>query len=93
MVAQRTLSPRHGRREVVGMLKTVAQSLRWGRSPLGRPKEAEGRHTHRRGRRIDAHGSAIGRPVKKRTIVNIVYQIEWCLCLPCTTSVPPKADQ
>ena len=31
---------------------------------VGRSKEAGGRHAHRRGRRMDAHGSAIGRPVK-----------------------------
>ena len=32
----------------------------------GRPKEAERRHTHRLGRRMDAQESAIGRPVKMR---------------------------
>ena len=34
------------------------------RSLTGRSKEAGGRHTHRRGRRMDAQWSAIGRPVK-----------------------------
>ena len=35
-----------------------------GRSLTGCSNEAGGRHTHRRGRRMDAHGSVIGRPIK-----------------------------
>ena len=64
---------------------------RWGgRSLTSRSKEAGWRHTHRRGRRMDAQWSAIGRPVKNE---NIVYQFERHVCLPCTTIVPPLADQ
>ena len=61
-----------------------------GRSLTGRSNEAGWRHTHRRGRRMDAQWSAIGRPVKN---ANIVYQFERHVCLPCTTIVPPLADQ
>ena len=39
---------------------------------------------------MDAQWSAIGRPVKN---ANIVYQFERHVCLPCTTIVPPLADQ
>ena len=39
---------------------------------------------------MDAQWSAIGRPVKN---ANIVYQCERHVCLPCTTIVPPLADQ
>ena len=63
---------------------------RGGRSLTGRSKEAGWRHTHRRGRRMDAQWSAIGRPIKN---ANIVYQFERHVCLPCTTIVPPLADQ
>ena len=35
-----------------------------------RSEEAEGRHTHRRGRRMDAQGSVIGRPVKNTYCCN-----------------------
>ena len=63
---------------------------RGGRSLTGRSKEAGWRHTHRRGRRMDAQWSAIGRPVKN---ANIVYQFQRHVCLPCTTTVPPLADQ
>ena len=65
----------------------------WGcRSLTGCPKEAGGRHTHRRGRRMDAQWSAIGRPVKMHTVVNIMHQFNRRFCLPCTTTVPPLAD-
>ena len=63
---------------------------RGGRSLTGRSKKAGWRHTHRRGRRMDAQWSAIGRPVKN---ANIVYQFERHACLPCTIIVPPLADQ
>ena len=65
-VAQRMIRTRHGRqgrREVLRMFKTIIRSSR--RLALtGRSREAAGRYTHRRGRRMDAHGSAIGRPVE-----------------------------
>ena len=44
------------------------------RSLTGRSKEAGGRHTHRRGRRMDARWSAIGRPVNKGVLL-------WTLCI------------
>ena len=71
MVVHRTFRHRHGRhgrREVLSMFKTFAQ-----RSLTGRSKEAGGRHTHRRGGRMDAQWSAIGRLVKK-------YALLWTLC-------------
>ena len=68
-----------------------SHKCRWGgRSLTGRSKEAGWRHTHRRGRRMDAQWSAISRPVKN---AKIVYQCERHVCLPCTTIVPPLADQ
>ena len=70
--------------------KQSHKGCRGGRSLTGRSKEARWRHTHRRGRRMDAQWSAIGRPVKN---ANIVYQCERHVCLPCTTIVPPLADQ
>ena len=70
--------------------KQLHKGRRGGRSLTGRSKEAGWRHTHRRGRRMDAQWSAIGRPVRN---ANIVYQFERHVCLPCTTIVPPLADQ
>ena len=70
--------------------KQSHKGRRGGRSLTGRSKEAGWRHTHRRGRRMDAQWSAIGRPVKN---ANIVYQFERHICLSCTTIVPPLADQ
>ena len=70
--------------------KQSHKGRRGGRSLTCRSKEAGWRHTHRRGRRMDAQWSAIGRPVKN---ANIVYQFERHVCLPCTTIVPPLADQ
>ena len=70
--------------------KQSHKGRRGGRSLTGRSKEAGWRHTHRRGRRMDAQWSAIGRPVKN---ANIVYQFERHVCLPCTTIVLPLADQ
>ena len=67
-VAQRTFRPRHGRhgrREVLSMFKQLYKGHRRGRWLTGRSTEAGGRHTHRSGRRMNAQGSAIGRPVKK----------------------------
>ena len=64
-VARRTFRPRHGRHGVLSMFKTVAQrSPGGGRSLTGRSKEAGGRYRHRRGRRMDAQGSVIGRLIK-----------------------------
>ena len=45
--------------------KQSHKGRRGGRSLSGRSKEAGWRHTHRRGRTMDAQWSAIGRPVKK----------------------------
>ena len=70
--------------------KQSHKGRRGGRSLTGRSKEAGWSHTHRRGHRMDAQWSAIGRPVKN---ANIVYQCERHVCLPCTTIVPPLADQ
>ena len=70
--------------------KQSHKGRRGGRSLTGHSKEAGWRHTHRRGRRMDAQWSAIGRPVKN---ANIVYQFERHVCLPCTTIVPPLDDQ
>ena len=70
--------------------KQSHKGRRGGRSLSGRSKEAGWKHRHRRGRRMDAQWSAIGRPVKN---ANIVYQFEPHICLPCTTIVPPLADQ
>ena len=70
--------------------KQSHKGRRGGRSLTGRSKEAGWRHTHRRGRRMDAQWSAIGRPVKN---ANIVFQFERHVCLPCTTIVPPLDDQ
>ena len=92
-VAHRTFRHRHGRhgrREVWACSKQSHKGRRGGRSLTGRSKEAGWRHTHRRGCRMDAQWSAIGRPVKN---ANIVYQFERYACLPCTTIVPPLADQ
>ena len=61
--------------------KQSHKGRRGGRSLTGRSKEAGWRHTHHRGRRMDAQWSAI------------VYQFERHVCLPCTTIVPPLADQ
>ena len=52
-----------------------------------------GRQTHRRGRRMDAQGSVIGRPVKMRIVDKIVNQFERRFCFRCTGIVPPLADQ
>ena len=45
--------------------KQSHKGRRGGRSLAGRSKEAGGRHTHRRGRRINAQGPTIGRSEKK----------------------------
>ena len=65
--------------------KQSHKGRRGGRSLTGRSKEVGWRHTHRRGRRMDAQWSAIGRPVIN---ANIVYQFERHVCLACTTIVP-----
>ena len=53
--------------------KQSHEGRRGGRSLIGRSKEAGGRHTHRHSRRMDAQGSAIGRPVKKCVLLSILY--------------------
>ena len=66
--------------------KQSHKGRRGGRSLTGRPKEAGGRHTHRRGRRMDARWSAIGRPVNKGILL-------WTLCIDLSDAsaflVPP----
>ena len=68
--------------------KQPHKGCRGGRSLTGRSKEAGGKHTHCRGRRMVAPWSAISRPVKMHTVVNTVYQFERRFCLRCTTSGP-----
>ena len=92
-VAHRTFRHRHGRHgrhEVLSMFKTVAQSS--PRRSVAHKSLKGGRmkaHTCC-GRRMDAQWSAIGRAVNN---ANIVYQCERHVCFPCTTTVPPLADQ
>ena len=77
---------RHGRREVLSMFKTIAQ--RSLRRSVAQRRQDEGTHIA-----VIAEWmqwSAIGRPIKN---ANIVYQFERQVCLPCTTIVPPLADQ
>ena len=81
---------RHWRQKGGRTVALVVQGWYTGRLLTGRSKEAGWRHIHRRGRRMDAQWSAIGRPVKN---ANTVYQFERHVCLPCTTIVPPLADQ
>ena len=71
--------------------KQSHKGRRGKQSLTGRSKESGRRHTYRPGRRMDAQESAIGRPVKMRTVINIIYQFERCFCLSCTTTVPPLA--
>ena len=85
--------------------KQSHKGCRGGQLLTGRSREAGGRHTHRRVRRMDTQRSAIGRPVKMHTAVNIVCQFERCGCLPWPnrnsgvhyaiigeTTVPPFGD-
>ena len=66
--------------------KQSHKGRRGGRSVAGRSKEAGGRHTHRRGGRMDAQWSAIGQPRKK-------YVLLWTLCINLSNAsaflVPP----
>ena len=55
--------------------KQSHKGRRGGQSLTGRSKEAGGRHTHRRGGRMDAQWSAIGRPVKN------TYCCEHCVSI------------
>ena len=63
-----------------------------GRSQVAQRRQEEGTHIA-----VVAEWMHSGRPLvapwKIRTVVNIVYQFEQRLCLPCTTIVPPLADQ
>ena len=63
-----------------------------GRSQVAQRRQEEGTHIA-----VVAEWMHSGRPLvallKKRTVVNIVYQFEQRFCLPCTTIVPPLADQ
>ena len=82
---------RHGRRGVLSMFKTVAQ-----RSP--RRSVA---HRSLKGGRMKGHTSpwsqngctVVGHWSPSKKNANIVYQFERHVCLPCTTIVPPLADQ
>ena len=66
--------------------KQSHKGRRGGRSLTGHSKEAGGRHTHRRGRRMDARWSAIGRLVNKCVLL-------WTLCIDLSDAsaflVPP----
>ena len=61
--------------------KQSPKGRRGGRSLTGRSKEAGGRHTLRRGRRMDAQWSAIGRPVKNAYCCEHCVSI-WATLLP-----------
>ena len=96
-VAQRTFRPRHGRHgrsEVFSMFKTVAQrSPRRSvadRSLKGGRRKAHASPWSQNGCTGFGHWSSCK---IIRTVVNIVCQFERCFCLPCTTTVPPLADQ
>ena len=83
----RTFRQRHGRHGRRKFRAKQTHKGRWGgRTLTGRSKEAGGRHTHRRGRRMDAQWSAIGRPVKKCVLL-------WTLCIKLSDAsafiVPP----
>ena len=49
---------------------------------VGRSKEAGGRHTHRRDRRMDARWSAIGHPVNKGVLLWTLQVSIWATLLP-----------
>ena len=63
-----------------------------GRAQVAQRRQEEGTHIA-----VVADWMHSGRPLvaswKIRTVVNIVYQFEQRFCLPCTTIVPPLADQ
>ena len=61
--------------------KQSHKDRRGGRSLADRSKEAGGRHTHRRGGRMDARWSAIGRPVKNTYYCEHYVSI-WATLLP-----------
>ena len=84
----------HGRRKVLSMFETVTQrSLRRSgahRSLKGGRRKADTSSWSQKGCTVIGHWW----PCKKmHTVVIIVYQFEWCFCLPFTTIVPPLADQ
>ena len=66
---------------------------RGGRSLTGRSKEAGGRHTHCRGRRMDAQWSAIGRPVKNVLLWTLCINLSDASAFLVSTTVSPLADQ
>ena len=61
--------------------KQLHKGHRGGWSLTGRSKEAGGRHTHRRGGRMDAQWSAISRPVKNTSCCEHCVSI-WAMLLP-----------
>ena len=61
--------------------KQSHKGRRGGRSLTGRSKQAGGRHIHRRGGRMDAQWSAIGRPVKNTYCCEHCVSI-WAMLLP-----------
>ena len=88
---------RHGRRKFVNMFKTVAQrsprrlvARRWLK---GGSKEAEGRHKHCRGCRMEAQWSTNGRQVIDAFCCKFSRQSGRGFCLPCASLVPPLGDQ
>ena len=62
-------------------LKQSHKGRRRGRSLIGGSKEAWRRHTHRRGRRMDAHRLVIGRPIKNAYCCEHCVSI-WATLLP-----------
>ena len=71
-VVHRMFRRRHGHREVLKMLKKSCIKVA---EEVVRSQEVGGRHMHRH----IVHWS----PHKKlHTVVNIVFQFEWCFCLP-----------
>ena len=69
---------------------------RGGRSLTGLSKEAGGKHAHRRGRKMDAKGSAIGRPVKNayccKHFISIWAMLLSLLCHHCASFDRPLAS-
>ena len=63
-----------------------------GRSQVARMRQEEGTHIAMVAEWMHS-GRPLVAPLKLRTVVNIVYQLEQRFCLPCTTIVPPLADR
>ena len=74
----------HSGRSDLAMDAMLATNV-WTCSRQSTPRRLVTHGSHHRGRRMDAQGSPIGRPVKMHTAVNIVYQFERCFAF----LVPP----